>query len=275
MPFKKRPLAVNLFSVRRELIVDFEGTHARLAEMGYVGIEPMIFGPFPLEVLPEDMRVPTPPAEEYRAMLDRMGLTVASLHAPLPEGEGANYALDFAQSLGTEQLVLSSFMALPNAANAHTDLTILDDAIRRFGDAAEVAAARGISLGFHNHHFEWEVDFDGRSAWDLFWSKVDPRVRAEVDVYWASTARQDPTRVLRDLGPRATRVHLKDGPCILGEPQVALGEGKVDLPACVQAAAHAEWHIVELDECATDMFEALEKSADYLIRNEFSIGRAD
>ena len=164
-------------------------------------------------------------------------------------------------------------MALPNAANAHADRAILEDAIRRFGVAADIAAKRGISVGFHNHHFEWEIDFDGRFAWDLFWSEVDPRVCAEVDVYWASTAKQDPTRVLGDLGPRARRVHLKDGPCILGEPQVALGEGEIDVPACVNAAAHAEWHIVELDECATDIFEALKKSADYLIREGFSLGR--
>jgi len=273
-----RPLAVNLFSVRRQLIADFEGTHARLADMGYVGIEPMIFGPIPLEFLPEDMRVPTPPAGEYRALLDRLRLETASLHAPLPEnggpgGNGANYVLDFAEALGTDQLVLSSFMALPGAANAHADASLLAQAIERFGVAAELADARNISLGFHNHHLEWEVDLDGRFAWDLFWEKVDSRVRAEVDVYWAQTAGQDPVAVLEELGPRATRVHLKDGPCVLGECQLALGEGRVDIEACAAAAVHADWHIVELDECATDMFEALEKSARYLIAKGISRGR--
>ncbi len=260
-----KPLAINLFSVRRQLIADFEGTHNRIADMGYVGIEPMIFGPISLELLPEELRVPTPPAEEYRALLDRVGLATASLHGPLPEGDGADFVLDFADALGTDQLVLSSFMALPEAANAHADATVLAGAIERFSAAAELASARGISLGFHNHHFEWEVDLGGRFAWDLFWEGVDPRVRAEVDVYWAQTAHQDPVEVLARLGTRATRIHLKDGPCVLGEPQVALGEGRVDIEACAAAATHAAWHIVELDECATDMFEALEKSARYLL----------
>ena len=270
----RRPLAANLFSVRRELIADFEGTHARLAEMGYIGVEPMVFGPIPLEFLPEDMRVPTPPPDAYRAMLDKLGLRVASLHAPLPEGDNASYALDFAEALGTDQLVLASFMALPYAANAHADADILAKTIDRFGVAAEIAAERGIALGFHNHHFEWEVDLNGSFAWDLFWSKVDARVNAEVDVYWASVAKQNPTAVLKALGPRATRVHLKDGPCVLGEPQVALGNGAVDIPACVRAAQYAEWHIVELDECATNIFEALEQSATYLIDQGLSTGRS-
>jgi sugar phosphate isomerase/epimerase len=271
--FEPKPLAVNLFSVRRQLIEDFEGTHARLAQMGFVGVEPMIFGELPLSVLPEDMRVPTPPAPEYRALLDHYDLQTASLHCPLPEGDGADYVLDFAKALGTDQLVLASFMALPDAANAHAEAPILDRAIERFGFAAELAATRSMSLGFHNHHFEWLVDLGGRFAWDYFWDEVDPRVHAEVDVYWAQTAKQDPVQVLQKLGERARRVHLKDGPCVLGEPQVALGEGQVDIDACVRAAAHADWHIVELDECATDMFIALEKSAQTLVERGLSLSR--
>jgi sugar phosphate isomerase/epimerase len=45
----------------------------------------------------------------------------------------------------------------------------------------------------------------------------------------------------------------------------AVGEGTVDMPAVLEAAqAHAEWLIVELDECATDMMEAVDKSYRYL-----------
>ena len=272
--FAPRPLAVNLFSVRRQLIEDFAGTHARLAELGYVGVEPMIFGPVPLEALPEDMRVPFPDAERYRALLDELGLEVASLHAPLPEGEAADDVLDFAEKIGTDLLVLASFIALPGAANAHADLDVLRQAIDRFGAAADRAAERGIALGFHNHHWEWEVPFEEGSAWDVFWAEVDDRVVAEVDTYWAQTAGQDPVAVLEALGPRARRVHLKDGSCVLGEPQVALGEGRVDVAACARAAVHADWHIVELDECASDVFEALGKSADHLVALGLSQGRS-
>ena len=273
MSLETKPLAVNLFTVRRELIADFEGTLARLAEIGFSGVEPMIFGPVPLEALPEDLRVPTPPAAEFRRQLDALGLQTASLHAPLPEGTLADWVLDFAEALGTDQLVLASFMALPDAAHAHADPTVLARAIERFGLAAERAAERGIALGFHNHHWEWEADLGDRSAWDLFWDAVDPRVNAEVDVYWAQTAGQNPVKILEDLGPRARRVHLKDGPCVLGEPQVALGEGRVDLAACAEAARYADWHIVELDECATDMLDALERSARYLVGAGLSRGR--
>ncbi len=55
-----KPTAVNLYSVRRQLIADFEGTLSKRADMGYDGVEPMVFGTIPLEVLPEDLRVPSP-----------------------------------------------------------------------------------------------------------------------------------------------------------------------------------------------------------------------
>ena len=53
----------------------------------------------------------------------------------------------------------------------------------------------------------------------------------------------------------------------------ALGEGKVDLPGVIAAGgSHTEWHIVELDSCATDMVEAVKKSYAYLVDNGLSRG---
>ena len=260
-----KPVAVNLYTLRRSLIEDFEGTIEGIARVGFAGVEPMVFGPIPLELLPEDMRVPTPAPREYRALLDRVGLRAASLHAPLPEGDVAQYVFDYAEALGVDQLVLSSFMALPGLANAHTDRGLLTQAIERFGAAADEAEKRGLALGFHNHHFEWECDLEGRFAWDLFWEGVDPRVNAELDVYWAQTAGRNPVDEITALGSRVRRIHLKDGPCVLGEPQVALGSGNVDIEACARAAEFAAWNIVELDECASDMFEAVERSLAFLV----------
>ena len=269
-----RPAAVNLFSVRRELIADFEGTLSRIADMGYRGVEPALFGPVALDLLPEDMRIEWPEPEALAAMLDRVGLETASLHAPLPIGPMAGYVFDYARALRTDQLVLASFLALPEAANAHADAGALAIAIERFGEACAAAAAQGLRVGFHNHTFEWAHPLEGdRVAWDLFWERVDPRVCAEVDVYWAACAGQDPAAVIERLGPRVRRIHLKDGPCTPDAPQVALGRGRVDLEACVEAARHVDWHIVELDDCASDMLEALAQSLDFLVERGFSTRR--
>jgi len=71
-------------------------------------------------------------------------------------------------------------------------------------------------------------------------------------------------------------LHVKDGPCLKDEPQLAIGDGVLDVPAIVQADGDAtEWMIVELDHCATDMLEAVEKSYRYLVGEGLAQGRRD
>ena len=76
------------------------------------------------------------------------------------------------------------------------------------------------------------------------------------------------------MGARCPLVHVKDGPGELREPQVAVGDGVMDIPGVLSAATAAEWHVVELDACATDVFEAVEKSCRYLVDAGLSTGRA-
>jgi sugar phosphate isomerase/epimerase len=95
---------------------------------------------------------------------------------------------------------------------------------------------------------------------------LDPAIFFEVDTYWVQTAGLDPATVLEELGRRAVLLHIKDGPAVKGEPQVAVGEGLLDFPGIVQAAdSTAEWLIVELDDCATPMLGAVERSYRYLV----------
>jgi sugar phosphate isomerase/epimerase len=45
---------------------------------------------------------------------------------------------------------------------------------------------------------------------------------------------------------------------------VALGDGAIDLRSAMRAAAHADWMLVELDQCAGEMKEAVRRSAEWL-----------
>ena len=53
----------------------------------------------------------------------------------------------------------------------------------------------------------------------------------------------------------------------------AVGDGVVDFHSIVEAAGKtAEWMIVELDRCATDMMEAVATSYTYLIEEGLARG---
>jgi sugar phosphate isomerase/epimerase len=128
-------------------------------------------------------------------------------------------------------------------------------------------------IGYHNHFWEWNSTIDGRPGYDVFWDYLHPSVVAEVDIYWAQVAGRDPAQVLAGLGPRAELVHCKDGPLVLGEPMTPVGTGQMDIPAALAAGQSLRWHIVELDECATDIFEAAGASAAWLVDHGLSLPR--
>ena len=115
---------------------------------------------------------------------------------------------------------------------------------------------------------------DGRPALLHLFDHLAPTVFAEVDIYWAQVGGMDPKDLVTQLGSRVGLLHVKDGPA--DEPpssMVAVGDGVIGVPAVLEASPSARWHIVELDRCATDMFDAVERSYDYLVGGGFSRGR--
>ncbi|WP_051947830.1 sugar phosphate isomerase/epimerase family protein [Streptomyces scabiei] len=101
--------------------------------------------------------------------------------------------------------------------------------------AARELAGAGIRLGHHHHHFEWARLPDGAVAFDVLWDLLDPEILAEVDVYWAAVAGQDPAEVLDRLGERAVAAHLKDGPARRDTPQTPSAPGKpTSRPHCAR-----------------------------------------
>jgi len=240
------PIAVQLYTLRDLLAKDFTGGIKKLAEIGYVGVEPAgLYG--------------RSPAEAARLFAD-LGLTVCGAHFPLPLGAKKNEVLETLAALDCRRCVLGG---------TPRELKTLDQvkqACDSFNEAASVLAARGATFAIHNHWWEFQKIEDGRTAFQAMREYLNPSVLFEVDVYWVKTSGHDPAALIRDLGVRAPLLHIKDGPCVVDQPMVAVGDGQVDIPAVVQAGqGTAEWLIVELDECATDMLQAVEKSYHYMI----------
>jgi sugar phosphate isomerase/epimerase len=249
-------VSIQLYSLREEAAVDFRAVLARLGRIGFVGVETAGFHGLT--------------GAEVRRTLDDAGLVASSAHVGLAKRDDYDRALDDHQELGCSTVVIP---ALGPASFA--DL----DAIRAAADLVnatnERVRARGLTLGYHNHYWELQSVIDDRPALLHLFDQVDGSVLAEVDVYWARVGGVDPTELVAELGERAALLHVKDGPA--GDPSqamVAVGDGAIDVAAVVAAAPAARWHIIELDRCATDMFEAVERSYHYLVENQLSRGRS-
>lgn len=238
-------IAVQLYSIRVLAKEDFAGTVRKIAAMGYSGVEPW------------DSPVST--SKAAGDLYKELGLVVPSAHTSVPVGKDKDRILDGMSAIGCKR---------PVVAGLPSSLFESKDGIKKAADllneANQVCHAHGLTLGYHNHYHEFQV-VDGRLAYDIFLELVDPAVFFQVDTYWAQVAGIDVPALIKRLGKRVPLLHMKDGPGVKDKPMLALGEGVMDFPAILTAAkGFCEWQIVELDSCATDMLEAVEKSYKYL-----------
>jgi len=247
------PIALQLYTVREGLAKDFAGIVGKIADIGYMGVETAGF------------EAASP--EEASKLFKALGLTVTSAHMPLPLGEHKEKVLDAMNELGCTRIVSGM------GPEAFTSTDQIKSSCSLFNEANAVAEENGFTFGIHNHWWEFQ-EIEGRYVHEVMLECLDPRIFFEIDTYWVKTAGPDPAEVVRHLGERAPLLHIKDGPCMAGEPMVAVGEGIMDFPSIVQAGKDSiEWLIVELDECATDMVEAVEKSYKYLIGEGLARGK--
>ena len=247
------PIALQLYTVRDALAEDFVGGVRKVAAIGYVGVEPAGF--------------PGTTVREAAGLFRELGLAVPSAHTPLPLGEQKNQVLDAMGELGCTRIISG------RGPDYFRTLGQIAQTCELFNQANAVALEHGLRFGIHNHWWEF-LRVEGRPVYQVMLEHLEPDVFFEIDTYWAKTAGADPAQVLRELGSRAPYLHIKDGPAMQGEPQVAVGEGVMDVPALVAAGGKTtEWLIVELDHCATDMMVAVQRSYAYLVGEGLARGR--
>jgi sugar phosphate isomerase/epimerase len=248
------PISVQLYSLREQAAKDFVDVLTRVGAMGFVGVE--LAGLNGLTTA------------QFSKVIADAGLTVSSGHIGNLTSDALHNAFDELQEVGCNRAVAAF---LP--PTSFEDL----DAIKHGADVLNAANARatsrGMKFGYHNHWWEFETMIDGKRAWDHFIGMLDPGLFIELDLYWATVGGADPVKVISELGDRLKYLHVKDGPADdPDKPMVAVGSGSIDIKAVLNAAI-VDWHVVELDRCDTDMFDAIEQSYVYLTSNALSKGR--
>ncbi len=248
-----KPLAIQLYSLRDALAQDFNGTIARLGEIGYIGVEPY-------------RGLPVSP-EAAKAQFDANNLVVESAHIGLPQGEDKQEILDIAHTLGVKYLIVPY---LPPEQFA--DIDSIKATANFLNEANTVTQGAGFTLCYHNHWWEYEMVED-RVAIDHLLDDLEPTIQLQVDTYWVQVAGQSPTKYLEKFGKRAPLLHIKDGPANTEDPMVAVGEGVMDVKQIIATSGdNSAWLCVELDRCATDMMTAVENSYHYLTNEGLARG---
>jgi len=247
-------LGVQLYTLREALAGNFDSTIEAVAATGVAGVEP--WGGLPVDFT------------HAASVFQSHGLQSVTSHLPLLTGDDRQKWLDAADAMRVKTIILP-YLPPENFANVDALMKTAD----LINQSAEVAHAAGFNYGYHNHWWEF-ADLNASPALYQLAALINPSIVFEIDAYWAQVAGLDPVTVAKELGSRASFLHLKDGSADSHDsPMVAAGEGNVNFDALIEESL-TEWGFIELDKCATDMLEAVAKSAKYFLSKGLAIGKA-
>ncbi len=239
-------ISVQLYTVRDALAADFDGTLGKIADIGYTQVEPFAF---------------TKSVDELEAGLAKYGLSAPTTHVGLLSGDQEEI-FAAAKRLGIST-VIEPAIREPHWQNEED----IADTARQLNEAAERAAEHGLRVGYHNHWWEIEREFDGgRRGLQVLAEHLSPEVVLEVDTYWAVVGGADVPALLNALGDRVVALHIKDGDGTRDtKKQVPLGSGSIPIWDFVAARPDA-LQVVELDDSEVDMVDAVAQSFAYITK---------
>lgn len=249
-----KPIAIQLYTVREALSQDWVGTLEQIAAAGYLGVETAGFGYAPSQA-------------DALAKLNELGLEIVAAHAKLPTGSADDGVLAEMAASGCKRLLCAG-----TGRDQFSTLADVQERARVFNAANAISKQHGLEFGLHNHWWEFTPIGD-RLAYDVLMDTLDDDIFLEIDTYWVQASGNSAVDYVKRMSARAPLLHIKDGPCTLDGDMVAVGSGSMDIAGCIAAGDSAEWLIVELDRCATDMMTAVIDSANYLIDNGLGRGR--
>lgn len=227
------PIALQLYSVRKDCEQDLPGTLKQVAAMGYDGVE--FAGYYGRS------------AQELRAMLDDLGMRCAGTHTSMNSilGDELEKTADFARTLGHRYLIVPGLAEQYRSSRA----AWLETA-RLFTEAAEQAKAHDMVVGYHNHAIEFHLlpDSDGELPWDTFFANTPKEVVMQVDIGNALHGGGNPVPYIARYPGRALTVHLKEHSAT--DESALIGEGDVNWPEVFElceTVGGTEWYIVEYE----------------------------
>lgn len=240
-----KPISLQLYTLRNQCARDYLGVLKKVAKIGYRGVEPAgFYGVSPKEV---------------RKVVEDLGMVISSSHTPWVTPHNISESVEIAGIFGLDMMCCGfgpdNFKGMDGIKRTADDVNAMCLALK----------PHGLKLFLHNHWWEYVV-VDDKLAIDHF-AALAPDVLFELDTYWAANfGANDPVEQVAKFKKRTPLLHIKDGFFVRDQPNVAVGNGKMNFKKVIAAAdpEMLRWLVVELDGCATDIFQAIAESHAFL-----------
>jgi sugar phosphate isomerase/epimerase len=228
---------LQLYSLRDDMERDAKGTLAAVAKLGYREIES-----YPGS---KGFTWGMEPAA-FQSFITGLGMKPVSTHCGMDKDMPA--LMDRAAAAGFKNVVVS-WIGKERRENLDGYRAVADE----FNKYGELANARGMRFGYHNHDYPF-IEVSGQMPYDILVSATDPKlVTFELDVFWVVEPGQDPVAVFNKYPGRFSMAHMKDRDKTNPKNSVVIGQGNLPLTAMMTAGAKAgvKHFFVEVEEYGT------------------------
>lgn len=266
------PLGLQLYSVRKELPTDYEGTLKQVAALGYRQVEAAGYYNHSVDDVKKAMR--------------NAGLNLVSAHYAHDQLKAQlDEIIDFNKKVGVHYLICAApgfenparmkNMKPKEWAHAFTmeDWRWNAEQLNQIGKKVHAA---GLMFGYHNHTMEFQKQKNGEVPYVELLKLTDPSlVTMEMDCGWVVVGGGNPIELLERYPTRISMLHVKDFKfngkpmSVSNPPQSAeLGRGSIDYRPIFQAAAktgHVKHCFVEQEQYVDlPPMQALKVDAEYM-----------
>ncbi|WP_129714369.1 sugar phosphate isomerase/epimerase [Pedobacter sp. SYP-B3415] len=285
-----KEIGLQLFSIRDALAADVTASLRKVAEIGYNHVETF----FEYNKKKPEAKFWGLEVSDLKKLLADNRLASYSghyqLHDFLTRGNGdksaLEYQVDIAASLGQQYFII------PVPPLGLLDMLSADDfkfMAEQFNKAGELCRKSGLTIGYHNHFWEFRSLAGGKKGMDILLSETEPDlVTFELDLFWAKKSGINPDDYFKKYPGRFAMWHVKDmdksntEPITGGEQDkkpsmdilqtisyTEVGTGAIDFKEIFshQEQSGLKHLFVEQDVIKQDVFKSIKQSFDYVKKN--------
>jgi sugar phosphate isomerase/epimerase len=237
------PVGLQLYSVRSEAQKDLPGVLAKVAKMGYQGVE---FAGYYDHT-----------AKDIRKMLDGNGLVCCGTHTAMETlaDEKLAETIEFNKTIGNQYLIVPWLQ--PNETNPKEAWL---GYAKRLNVLAEKVKPHRMWVGYHAHQHDF-ARLGDTTPWDLIASNTSRDVIMQLDLGNCLDGGGDPIKYLKLYPGRAITIHLKEFSAT--NKKAMIGEGDVkwaEVFKLCRAAGNTKWYIIEEEKDAVPPLQGAEIS---------------
>ncbi|MFC4162786.1 sugar phosphate isomerase/epimerase family protein [Epilithonimonas zeae] len=258
----RKPLAIQLYTIRDAVAANLEKALERLAQLGFKQLE--IYG--------YDGKFFGKTRSEFLSIMKNLGLEVISSHhtTGIIHNSRGTLLNDWEKSVEDLHFIGSKYMVcsyLFDEERSSEQYKKLPELLNKSG---EVTNKTGIDFAYHNHDFEFEK-FEDKTVYDFILENTDSDlVKMELDLYWISKAGFNPLDYFERYPKRFPLWHVKNMKA--GSQDFAeIGNGTIDFKSIFEAKEKAglKYWFLEQDSSDKDIFESIKISKNYIDNHSY------